>query len=66
MNNSLRKLVQKSNLIENKDFKVINLINQIRGGEGGPAKPKNLLCDIIQWNSFCPINNTGCDQTISM
>jgi hypothetical protein len=57
-NQKLKTLVKKSNLLEIKeDFIIINQLDNIRGGEGGPVKPK---LPPITFNAVCSTYNTRC------
>jgi hypothetical protein len=64
MNNNLKKLVNKSNLQkQSKDFEILESLKNITGGLS--AYVKGCLKDIIifDFNTTCPIHNTGCDQS---
>lgn len=63
MNNSLKKLVQKSNLQAKSDFEIISNSNLVNGGvtrgDGGCDNDADGICN-IKVNGSCPTTNNGC------
>lgn len=63
MNNSLKKLVQKSNLQVKSDFEIISKPNLVSGGvtsvDGSCNNGGDGVCNIVI-NFSCPVTNNSC------